>query len=68
MERQDWINLKPIYISIYTLSGFWFSLGIHISIIPLYFDIHLLWWTISVMGEKQAKLIKEATDAYCEKE
>ena len=49
--------IGPVCLNVYTLAGPWFSLGFHISFRPLYFDLHLLWFCITVMSRARGQEI-----------
>ena len=55
LEGSWWLTLGPIGISLYLLAGRWVSLGVHLSIVPLYLDIHCLWFVTSIMSRKRAR-------------
>lgn len=63
-----WIYLGPITLSVYMLAGRWISCGIHLSVVPLYIDLHMLWFVISLMSTTRAKEIYDYEEAYLENE
>lgn len=42
------LPLGPVSVNILMLAGAWISLGIHVSIVPAYIDIHFLWFIITI--------------------
>lgn len=68
IEGSWWIDLGPIVISVYLLAGRWLSLGIHISFVPAYIDLHVLWFTLTIMGRAQAAELHSDEEAYLEAE
>lgn len=68
VEGSWWLYLGSLAVSIYLLAGRWISLGIHISIVPLYVDIHFLWFVISIMSLKRAQEFYDGEEAYLEAE
>lgn len=41
-EATGWSDFGPLSLNIYSLAGRWFSFGFHLSIVPLYVDIHII--------------------------
>jgi len=58
MFKYRWWMLGPVAVELTMNAGLWLSLGIHLSIKPLYVDIHFLWWILSIMTEARAKRIQ----------
>ena len=44
----------------FQLPGAWVSFGVHVSIVPSYLDIHILWWIFSVMSKNRGCELQEA--------
>lgn len=65
-EGYHWLDLGPISIELSTLAGFWVSLGIHLSISPLYVDFHVGWWCLSIMSRRRGVEIRGYEEAYLE--
>ena len=63
-EKSRWRDFGPVSVCLYTLAGFWFSFGAHVSIRPAYFDIHFLWWVLSVMSLERGIEIRGHEEAY----
>lgn len=59
-----WLILGDIAIELTTLAGLWASLGVHLSIWPLYIDIHFLWWILSIMSKERSIEIRGYEEAY----
>lgn len=53
------IFLGPICISLTMILGYWLSLGIHVSIVPAYVDIHFLWFVVTLQGKERGKFQEE---------
>jgi hypothetical protein len=53
-------------LNIYMLAGNWVSAGLHLSIVPLYIDLHVLWFVVSLMSRARGEMIHEAELAYKE--
>jgi hypothetical protein len=54
----------PLCINMYTLAGAWLSAGLHLSIVPLYADIHVGWWIVSVMSRERGEWLHQTEAEY----
>ena len=45
--------LGRLCVNVYALAGTWISFGVHLSIVPLYIDLHILWFVITLMSNKR---------------
>jgi hypothetical protein len=52
----------PLCLNVYTLAGWWASLGVHLSLRPCYVDLHLLWWVVSLMSRKRGEWLHEVEE------
>lgn len=68
LEGQWWIYLGKLVISFYVLAGRWVSLGFHLSFVPLYVDLHVIWFIVSFMSREHAAEIHEFSELYREGE
>lgn len=64
IQRTRWVDVGPVSVNVYTLAGPWLSAGMHVSVVPLYVDVHIGWWVISVMSRKRGEWIREAEESY----
>lgn len=47
--RTWWPVHYPVAVNVVMIGGWWLSLGVHIDIIHVRIDLHVLWFEISVM-------------------
>jgi hypothetical protein len=66
LEAMYWFVFRYIAISIYILAGRWISLGFHLSFVPLYVDLHIGWFILSIMPSKRSEEIMYDEEAYLE--
>jgi len=50
VHRSWYVNVGPLCCSVMLLLGWWVSLGAHVSLWPLYVDVHVLWLTFTVQS------------------
>lgn len=53
-----YLFVGKICFTLVLLLGFWISFGIHISIWPLYVDIHFLWFIFTIQGKSRGEFQK----------
>jgi hypothetical protein len=51
--------LGKLSINILMLAGAWISLGIHVSMVPLYVDVHFLWFIVTFQSRARGDAQKE---------
>ena len=49
--------------NVYQLPGPWLSLGVHLSAKPLYVDLHVGWWVVSLMSAARGHEIQDVHEA-----
>jgi hypothetical protein len=68
IQGSAYLYLGPLCITFYWLIGFWLSAGVHLSLWPLYADIHILWITITLQSRKRGEAMERCDKEYFENE
>lgn len=55
MFRSWYLFLGPACFTLVLLLGYWLSLGVHLSLRPMYLDIHFLWFIFTVQGKERGE-------------
>ncbi len=54
-----YLFLGPVCFTLVLLLGYWLSFGLHLSIRPLYLDIHFLWFIFTIQGKDRGRFQQE---------